>query len=142
MGKATFKEEDMNMKKLYIDCGMGAAGDMLGAALLELMSDPEDVIKELNGVGIPGVTFTRERVHKCGVAGTQLLVCVNGEPEETSGPVTAEGQEAAGEPEQGLALYRADTAADMAAAVAVLQASTTAAAPREVKKSVMARRRP
>ena len=28
------------MKTLYLNCGMGAAGDMLTAALLELMPDP------------------------------------------------------------------------------------------------------
>ena len=29
------------MKLLYIDCGMGAAGDMLTGALLELLPDRE-----------------------------------------------------------------------------------------------------
>ena len=29
------------MKTLYIDCGMGAAGDMLASALLELLPEPQ-----------------------------------------------------------------------------------------------------
>lgn len=71
------------MKKLYIDCGMGAAGDMLGAALLELMPDPAAALQELNALGIPGVVFSKERMSKCGIAGTHLTVSVDGEVEET-----------------------------------------------------------
>ena len=41
------------MKTLYLECGMGAAGDMLTAALLELMPDPDAAVAELNGLGIP-----------------------------------------------------------------------------------------
>ncbi len=41
------------MKTLYLDCGMGAAGDMLTAALLELLPDKDAAIAELNAIGIP-----------------------------------------------------------------------------------------
>ena len=34
------------MRILYIDCGMGAAGDMLTAALLELVPDKEKFVEE------------------------------------------------------------------------------------------------
>ena len=38
------------MKTLYFDCGMGAAGDMLSAALLELFDDKQAVLDELNAL--------------------------------------------------------------------------------------------
>jgi len=70
------------MKRLYIDCGMGAAGDMLGAALLELMPDQEAVLAELNALGIPDVSFDSVKTAKCGITGTQLLVRIDGKTEE------------------------------------------------------------
>ena len=66
------------MKTLYLDCGMGAAGDMLTAALLELLPDPDAFLEELNAVGIPHVVFEKTTVYKCGIAGTHVSVCVNG----------------------------------------------------------------
>lgn len=69
------------MKTLYIDCGMGAAGDMLAAALLELMPDPEAALAQLNSFGIPGVAYAREGTTKCGIVGTHLSVTVHGEEE-------------------------------------------------------------
>ena len=69
------------MKTLYLECGMGAAGDMLTAALLELMPDPEAAVAELNGLGIPGVQFSKEAVSKCGIGGTHMTVKVHGKEE-------------------------------------------------------------
>ncbi|MCM1040645.1 MAG: nickel pincer cofactor biosynthesis protein LarC [Ruminococcus sp.] len=71
------------MKTLYLDCSMGAAGDMLGAALLELIPDADRFIEELNALGIPGVHIAKESSVKCGITGTHLSVTVNGEEEES-----------------------------------------------------------
>ena len=71
------------MKTLYLDCGMGAAGDMLAAALLELLPDPDGFVQTLNGLGLPGVEFRRETSVKCGITGTHLSVTVNGCEEES-----------------------------------------------------------
>lgn len=72
------------MRTLYIDCGMGAAGDMLTAALLELLDNPDEVISELNALGIPKVKFTREESVKCGIKGTHISVSIDGEEEESN----------------------------------------------------------
>ena len=69
------------MKTLYLDCSMGAAGDMLAAALLELLPDPDAFVAELNALAIPGVKFSRETSVKCGITGTHLQVTVHGEEE-------------------------------------------------------------
>ena len=69
------------MKTLYLNCSMGAAGDMLAAALLELSPDPDAFVAELNALAIPGVKFSREASVKCGITGTHLQVTVHGEEE-------------------------------------------------------------
>lgn len=66
------------MKTLYLDCGMGAAGDMLAAALIELLPEPETAVAELNALGIPGIRYIKEISAKCGITGTHLSVQVNG----------------------------------------------------------------
>ena len=69
------------MKTLYLDLGMGAAGDMLTAALLELFPDPDAMVAKLNALGVPGVRFEREKAVKCGITGTHMRVLV-GDAEE------------------------------------------------------------
>lgn len=71
------------MKILYLDCGMGAAGDMLTAALSELLPDQDAFFEEMNALGILGVHFEKEKVQKCGIMGTHSKVTVNGEEEKS-----------------------------------------------------------
>jgi len=80
------------LKTLYFDLGTGAAGDMLSAALLELVPDPEAALAALNDLGIPGVTFVAEKTTKMGVTGTRMHVIVNGE-EEGEEPGSEHGYE-------------------------------------------------
>lgn len=70
------------MKTLYIECNMGAAGDMLMASLLELHPDPDGFLTRLNSIGIPDVTVTKEKSIKCGISGTHIRVLV-GQSEES-----------------------------------------------------------
>ena len=72
------------MKILYIDCGMGAAGDMMTGALLELLpeEEQEDMLEKLRNAGLSGVDIRREKMTKCGILGTHIKVTVNGIGEE------------------------------------------------------------
>ena len=69
------------MKTLYLECGMGAAGDMLTAALLELLPNPDSFLAELNALGLPGISVTRSSASKCGIRGTHVSVRINGAEE-------------------------------------------------------------
>ncbi len=69
------------MKILYIECNMGAAGDMFMSALLELTAEPDRFIERLNGLNIPGVKFKITKSVKCGIMGTHVEVSVDGKTE-------------------------------------------------------------
>lgn len=60
---------------------MGAAGDMLTAALLELLPDPDAAVTELNALGIPSVRFSTHPSTKCGIMGTHVSVKIHGREE-------------------------------------------------------------
>lgn len=70
------------MKTLYLECTMGAAGDMLMAALVELHPNPDEFIDRLNNIGIPHVRAEKTQVVKCGIQGTGINVRIHGHGEE------------------------------------------------------------
>lgn len=70
------------MKTLYIECNMGAAGDMLLASLAELTGDVKACEDELNSLEIPDVTYKFEKSVKCGIEGTHAHVAVSGVEED------------------------------------------------------------
>ena len=69
------------MKTLFLDCGMGAAGDMLTAALLELHPDPADFLRRLNAALPEEVRVSAAPDTKCGLRGTHVTVLVEGDEE-------------------------------------------------------------
>ena len=69
------------MKILYLDCGMGAAGDMLGAALLALSDGREELLRTLNAALAGKAVVRAEERDSCGVRGLGLRVEVGGAEE-------------------------------------------------------------
>ena len=70
---------------------MGAAGDMLNAALLDLIDDKEGFLDEFRKLGIPDIKVDLTRTQKCSVTGSHLSVTVNG-IEEVSDDVSLNTQ--------------------------------------------------
>ena len=66
------------MKRLFLDCQMGIAGDMLTATLLGLVDNPEIWIERLNQIGIPNVTYTLIQKEDKGLQGYRVAVTING----------------------------------------------------------------
>ena len=73
------------MKTLYLECNMGAAGDMLMSALYELLPEPEnkEFLDTMNAL-LPGVRVEALAASTCGIAGTRMAVTVHGEEEESA----------------------------------------------------------
>lgn len=71
------------MRTLYLECSMGAAGDMLTAALLELLPDREAFLSQMNALGLAGVSVSAEKTQKLGITGTQMHVVIHGGEEES-----------------------------------------------------------
>ena len=73
------------MRILYLDCGMGAAGDMLAGALVSLLSkeEQESFIKMINNIGVEGVKVSLSDDAKCGIAGKHFKVEIDGVEEHS-----------------------------------------------------------
>ncbi len=69
------------MRTLYIDCGMGAAGDMLTAALLSLCEDREGFLREINEILQGRAVVSAAQDTKCGVQGLYVSVLIGGDEE-------------------------------------------------------------
>ena len=70
------------MKTLYFDLSMGAAGDMLAAALFQLVPEPERILARVNSLGLPGVEARLVPAEKCGIQGLHYEVLVHGQEEQ------------------------------------------------------------
>ncbi len=66
------------MKILYFDCGMGAAGDMLCATLLDCLEKPDSFVEEFNRLGIPNVEMVLEKAESSGIRGRRVHIHVHG----------------------------------------------------------------
>ena len=64
--------------KLYLECNMGASGNMLMAALYELLPDKNSYRNKMEQLCLPGVTFEYTTATKCGITGTHIAVKVGG----------------------------------------------------------------
>ena len=80
------------MKILYLECNMGAAGDMLMSALYELLPDQAAFVSTMNSLGLPGVTLSPLAAKTCGIAGTRMEVTVAGAEEESHDVPLAAGE--------------------------------------------------
>lgn len=70
------------MRVVYLECRMGAAGDMLCAALYEVCGQKEQFLSTMNALSLPGVSFKIVPEQKCGIAGSRAVVTIHGEEED------------------------------------------------------------
>ena len=71
------------MKTLYLECKMGASGDMLLGALLDLIPDKDRWIQKFNQIGIPHMEAAWETASRCGISGTHVSISIQGQEERS-----------------------------------------------------------
>ncbi|MCI2047212.1 MAG: nickel pincer cofactor biosynthesis protein LarC [Faecalibacterium sp.] len=118
--------------KLYWNCNMGAAGDMLAASLLELCPNRAAALAELNALGIPGVEYQAEASKKCGIRGTHLRVLVHGQEEGAESALSHPGENTAVPTHSHPHTHAHHSMAEIAAVIGALHA------PEAVRQNVLA----
>ncbi|MCI9532287.1 MAG: nickel pincer cofactor biosynthesis protein LarC [Lachnospiraceae bacterium] len=75
------------MKTLFIECNMGAAGDMLMGALFELLAESEQrsFLETMNGLFPEKIMLSPVPSEKCGIWGTKMDIVILGQTEEGAG---------------------------------------------------------
>lgn len=66
---------------IYFECNSGAAGDMIASALVDLFEDKEQIVRELNALGLPHTNIIYSEKQQSGISGTHLDIIINGEEE-------------------------------------------------------------
>jgi uncharacterized protein (TIGR00299 family) protein len=71
------------MKKLFLQCNMGASGDMLAAALFDLISpvQQENFLQEMNNLGLKNVKVFAKTGFSCAIKGISIEVNIDGHVE-------------------------------------------------------------
>ena len=69
--------------KLHFECAMGCSGDMMMAALYELLPDKEAFRERMRRLSLPGVVLNYTASEKCGITGTHITVTVGGFEEKS-----------------------------------------------------------
>lgn len=77
--------------KLYLECNMGAAGDMIMAALLELLPDRDLFLQRMRNLGLPNVQIDSDYTTKCGITGTKMRIRIGGVEETIEDAVPSGG---------------------------------------------------
>ena len=83
------------MKTLFIECNMGAAGDMLMGALYELLPEPEQkqFLETMNNLFPDKIMVTAVPMEKCGIWGTKINMAILGQTESPEASHTSQNPE-------------------------------------------------